>query len=257
MADSKTKKCKVSKKTKKSWRKYVDIKDVDAFLDDKRLEERLGVSFSEYPNSQLFIVDNTANTIESGAVSKHATRLALKTKELKCFTSLKPHTQVPDPISIRNRVKTKKERINFILRQCIAENKIKNILELKEKEALKNKVLVKTVLANCPEKKEIQTDIWDNTTDLLPKTVTEWMSADSIRHTIKHFGIKKRKLPLLLKKPSVLPAVENPHPGTSYNPSFADHQELLQEVTQKELEFIKQQQHLNRVTTQMFKKASH
>lgn len=32
----------VSKKSKASWRKHVDIKDVDEFLDDKRLQERLG-----------------------------------------------------------------------------------------------------------------------------------------------------------------------------------------------------------------------
>nr|XP_012228255.1 PREDICTED: uncharacterized protein CG1785 [Linepithema humile]XP_012228256.1 PREDICTED: uncharacterized protein CG1785 [Linepithema humile]XP_012228257.1 PREDICTED: uncharacterized protein CG1785 [Linepithema humile] len=252
MTDSKTRKHKVSKKTKKSWRKYVDIKDVDAFLEDKRLEERLGV-FSEYSNSQLFIVDNTANTIESGTTSKHATRLALKTKELKCFASLKPHTLVPDPISVRNRVKTKEERVNFILRQCRAERK--NVLKLKEKEALKNKVLAKTAAANCPEKGEIKSDIWDSTTDLLPKPITNWMSADGIRHTIKHLGVQKRKLPSsLLKKSSVLPAVENPHPGTSYNPSYSDHQKLLHEAAEKEVEFIKQQQHLDRVTTRMFKK---
>jgi len=257
MADSKTKKRRVSKKTKKSWRKYVDIKDVDAFLEDKRLEERLGVPLSEYSNAQLFIVDNTADTVESGITSKRAARLALKAKELRCFASLKPHTHVPDPISVRNRVRTKEERINFILRQCRTERKMKDILKLKEKES-KNKVLAKATLGtNCSEKRDVTNDIWTGTTDLLPKTVTEWMSTDSIRHTIKHLGVKKRKLPLLLlKKPSSLPAVENPHPGTSYNPSYADHQELLYEATQKELEFIKQQEHLDRVTTQMFKKAS-
>jgi nucleolar protein 53 len=36
------KKKRVSKKNKKSWRKYTDTKDVDSFLDDRRLEERLG-----------------------------------------------------------------------------------------------------------------------------------------------------------------------------------------------------------------------
>jgi Nop53 (60S ribosomal biogenesis). len=36
------KKKRVSKKNKKSWRKHTDTKDVDAFLDEKRLEERLG-----------------------------------------------------------------------------------------------------------------------------------------------------------------------------------------------------------------------
>lgn len=36
------KKKRVSKKNKKSWRKHTDTKDVDSFLDEKRLEERLG-----------------------------------------------------------------------------------------------------------------------------------------------------------------------------------------------------------------------
>jgi hypothetical protein len=36
------KKKRVSKKNKKSWRKHTDTEDVDSFLDDKRLEERLG-----------------------------------------------------------------------------------------------------------------------------------------------------------------------------------------------------------------------
>lgn len=32
----------VSKKNKKDWRKHCDIRDVEAFLEDQRLEERLG-----------------------------------------------------------------------------------------------------------------------------------------------------------------------------------------------------------------------
>lgn len=32
----------VSKKLKASWRKHVDIHDVEEFLEDQRLEERLG-----------------------------------------------------------------------------------------------------------------------------------------------------------------------------------------------------------------------
>lgn len=38
----KGKKKRVSKKNKIAWRKHTDIKDVDKFLEDKRLEERLG-----------------------------------------------------------------------------------------------------------------------------------------------------------------------------------------------------------------------
>lgn len=47
-----------------------------------------------------------------------------------------------------------------------------------------------------------------------------------------------------------------PHPGTSYNPTLKDHQALLAAVEERELKIIKQEEHLNRVTTSMFKKVS-
>lgn len=49
-------------------------------------------------------------------------------------------------------------------------------------------------------------------------------------------------------------AVEAPHPGLSYNPSFKDHQNLLNLVKEREEKIIKKEQHLERVTTSMFKK---
>lgn len=42
MVATATRKKKVSKRHKSSWRKHVNITDVDEFLEDKRLEERLG-----------------------------------------------------------------------------------------------------------------------------------------------------------------------------------------------------------------------
>ncbi|EZA54036.1 hypothetical protein X777_05885 [Ooceraea biroi] len=253
---AKTKKHKVSKKTKKSWRKHVDINDVDAFLDNKRLEERLGAPFSERPDSELFTIDKNASATKPVKSAKREARLALKSKEPRCFASLKPHTKVPDPISKRNRVRTKEERMSSVLRQREAERKMKGILKLKEKVVLKNRALAKAAAAKRPKRGEITGDAWQVTkNDLLPEKVTDWMSSDSLRHTIKHLGVNKRKVPSSLgKKPSILPAVEAPHPGTSYNPSYTDHQELLHEIAQKELELIKQEKHLDRVTTQMFKK---
>lgn len=104
------KKRKVSKKNKKAWRKYVNMDDVDKFLDDSRLEERLG-SFAARKNSDLFIVSTTRPVL-----SKKQRRELLKSKEPRCFNILKPHTAVPDPISKRNRVRTKEERRNSRLR---------------------------------------------------------------------------------------------------------------------------------------------
>lgn len=253
MLNAKIKKHKVSKKTKKSWRN-IDVKDIDEFLDNNRLEERLGVPFSEQTDTELFIIDKS--DVTQNIISKRAVRLALKSKESRCFTSLKPHTCVPDPISKRNRVRTKNERMNSILWQHEVKRNTKGILKFKEKEALKNKMLSKVASANHPKRGDIKDDIWNDTNILLSETVIEWMPSDNIRHTVNHLEMmKKRKIPSsLYKKPSVLPAVEMPHPGTSYNPSYDDHQKLLHEVVQKELELMKQEEHLDRVTTQMFKK---
>lgn len=257
MFDAKIKKQKVSKKTKKSWRKHIDIKDVDEFLEDKRLEERLGVPLSERTDSQLFIIDKTHDEVKPIASSKRAVRLALKEKEAKCFAALKPHTQVPDPISKRNRVRTKEERMSSILRQRETERKLKGFLKLKEKEAIKNRALAKAAAMKRPKRGEFKDNLWDVTDNILSEVVTEWMSTDSIRHTMKHLGVQKRKVPSSLhKKTSILPAIEVPHPGMSYNPSYSDHQDLLNDIAQKELELMKEEAHLDRVTTKMFKKAS-
>lgn len=257
MIDVKMKKRKVSKKTKKSWRKHIDTKDVDTFLEEKRLEERLGTPLAERADSQLFVIDKTANKTATVVSSKRAARLALREKEARSFSSLKPHTQVPDPIPKRNRVRTKEERMNSILRQREAERKLKGILKLKEKEALKNRAFAKAAFMKRPKRGEFKSDLWDETSNVLPEIVTEWMSTDSVRHTIKHLGVSKRKLPSSLhKKTSILSAIEIPHPGTSYNPSYTDHQELLNDIAQKELKLIKEEEHLNRVTTHMFKKVS-
>jgi nucleolar protein 53 len=42
----------------------------------------------------------------------------------------------------------------------------------------------------------------------------------------------------------------------SYNPSYRDHQTLLQEVANKELILIKEEKHLNRVTSKMFSRVT-
>lgn len=42
----------------------------------------------------------------------------------------------------------------------------------------------------------------------------------------------------------------------SYNPSLKDHQALLQEIAKDEMKLIKEEKHIERVTTKMFKKVS-
>ena len=47
----------ISKKGKKGWRKNVDIEKVEEYLEDKRLEERLGGAFKDRPDEDLFTID--------------------------------------------------------------------------------------------------------------------------------------------------------------------------------------------------------
>lgn len=48
ITNMKEKKKRVSKKNKSSWRKHVDVKDVDEFLEEQRLEERLGLELLRF-----------------------------------------------------------------------------------------------------------------------------------------------------------------------------------------------------------------
>nr|XP_033329970.1 ribosome biogenesis protein NOP53 [Megalopta genalis] len=240
---------KVSKKTKKSWRKHVDVNDVDKFLEDSRQQERLG-SFSNRKNSDLFVISTKPEILP-----KKARRELLQSKEARCFNALKSHSAVPDPIAKRNRVRTKEERKDPRVLKIEALKKAQGIVKLKERLRLKNKAIAAKKRLIRPKRGEFTTDAWEVKTD--SGINTEWMDPDTVRHTMIHFGVKKKRLPTSLhKKPSVIPAIEIPHPGTSYNPSYEDHQKLLQEIAEKELELMKEEKHLERVTTKMFKKVS-
>lgn len=48
--------------------------------------------------------------------------------------------------------------------------------------------------------------------------------------------------------------MQTPHPGLSYNPTLKDHQDLLEQVKEREEKIIKEEEHLERVTTSMFKR---
>lgn len=254
MKEAVSKKRKVSKKTKRSWRKHVDTKDVDHFLEEKRLEERLGAPFSERSDTELFAVDKIPE-VEKVLSTKQQRRIALKAKEPVCFAILKPHSAVPDPISKRNRVKTPEERKNPITRRIEAAKRLNGQLKLKEITSIKDKALAEKKRANKQKLGDFNKDIWLEDEKPRLDLTSEWLTSDTIRHTLANTGAKKKRVPLsVYKKPSVVPAVEAPHPGISYNPSYADHQDLLANVAEKEIKLMKEEAHLERVTTRMFKK---
>ena len=111
-----------SKKTKKGWRKNVDIAAVEDYLDDQRLEDRLGGAFAERADEELFVVDTNevenkieeTNNVEEEEPKKW--RRKREEKPLKCFQHLEITAGVDDPIKNgRNRRKTDIERKNPIV----------------------------------------------------------------------------------------------------------------------------------------------
>lgn len=231
------KKKRVSKKTKRSWRKNVDIQDVDRFLEDQRLEERLGVPVASKTDKELFVVDTAGKEVEKTKEQeakrslKKARRELLKNSEPKCFAILSPSSAVKDPISKRN----------FIKKPCVPRKRTAQPVA-KVEEIGKEKP--------C-------TDLWEEKVSKKVDVIAsnEWLNNSTKKHTLDVVTNKKRKVPLRNKN-SVLPSIAEPHPGTSYNPSYEDHQELLRQIAVDELKLMKEEKHLNRVTNKIFKKVT-
>lgn len=82
----------------------------------------------------------------------------------------------------------------------------------------------------------------------------DWVSTGAKIQLQKAFNKFSKTAPKSIKmKTSVINAIEIPHPGLSYNPRPEDHQELISEVIKKEVEMIKKEEHLKRVTKDVFK----
>ncbi len=125
------KKKRPSKKTKKDWRKNVDIADVEDYLEDKRLGERVGVNFDGDQKNELFVIDEAPNKAEEEAAEVPDDRLARKRKRaakpLKCFEHLEIKTGAADPIKKRNRVRTQEERKNPAVAKKENERRLRGI----------------------------------------------------------------------------------------------------------------------------------
>ncbi|PNF33861.1 hypothetical protein B7P43_G07683 [Cryptotermes secundus] len=250
-----TKKKRVSKKNKKSWRKHVNTKDVDSFLDDKRLEERLGTPFADRKDDELFQIDREPD----GQQAHHFIGRAKKPlKPVKCFAILEERSAVPDPIKKRNRVRTPEERKHLLRKKIEEDRKERGILNKKQIIAHRNRATANANKTNRPKKGEFNVDLWEDTDNgIESEHDVEWLSPTTKYHILKNTGKMNKKLPdKFLTKPYGIPAVESPHPGMSYNPSYRDHQDLLQEVANKELMLIKEEKHLKRVTSKMFSRVT-
>ncbi|KAJ0172404.1 hypothetical protein K1T71_012377 [Dendrolimus kikuchii] len=252
----------VSKKNKKAWRKYCDITDVEEFLEDQRLEERLG-KFDVKPDSELFVVD-TGGEIKTEEDVKPLSAKLLKRANLpatpKCYEVLLPSSKVPDPNAKRNIVKQIGSKPTALSKLTEKRRFEKGVYQKKIELARKNRrIALDKKRKNKQIKQNFGLDLWGN--DLpeakgIPETlVDEFIPPEAQIHNVLPEQ-RLRPKPPLSKTLMTRTAVERPHPGVSYNPSFQEHQELLQEVVNHEKKMMKKEAHLLRVTNGMFRKVT-
>lgn len=132
-----TKRKRVSKKSKKSWRKNVNIDDVEDFLDEQRWEERTGFKVSELKDEDLFEIHKTGDNepdvplvLPNKDKSKDGNS-SLRLKETStpvAFSILEKRSAVPDPLVKRNRVKTREEKRHPAVKKVFQERLEKGIL---------------------------------------------------------------------------------------------------------------------------------
>eukprot|EP00095_Tigriopus_kingsejongensis_P009193 maker-scaffold299_size217019-snap-gene-1.26 protein:Tk09193 transcript:maker-scaffold299_size217019-snap-gene-1.26-mRNA-1 annotation:"CG1785" len=258
-----------SKKNKKSWRKNTDLVEVEDFLEDQRLEERLGGAFQARPDEALFVVDKgPAGEASQEVEQPRKTRKQLRAeKPLRCFTHLETQGQIPDPVGLRTRVKSDRERQNPMLAQQLQTQRQQGWRKAKEVAGEAHRV--EAVTAKKREASDRKTrrrmnfdfDLW---TGDLPKEQqaevirdNEWLNETTKRHNLKENGKWTFKTPAdLHHKSSSITAVVQPHAGESYNPSYAEHQDLMWKAALVELKKEKEIHKIEYHTTRMFPKAS-
>ncbi|KAI5741510.1 hypothetical protein M8J76_014345 [Diaphorina citri] len=251
----------VSKKLKKSWRKNCDTTDVDQFLDNKRLEERLGKAFSERPNEALFTIDVKPDTDHKPSVMlSSAERKKKALKPAKCFKSLEITTGACDPIVKRNIITSAKRLQQIAEKLELKQNtfKRKDILALKQRREAITKG--KRKKRNFDSRLRLATEVWTDKGNPLESSKEidpQWISQEAKDHYLKLTPYRRLNVPpSISSRPNLIPGVKAPHPGMSYNPSLEDHQDLLQKVVAKEEAEKKQEEHLDRVTSAMFNRMS-
>lgn len=248
-----------SKKNKKSWRKNVDMTEVEKALDEKLFEERIGGSFLQKKDSEIFMLDT------GGKDAKEKKRRKRELKPLRCHSLLDGLPGVPDPKPNRTRTRLPEDRVNPVVKKKLKTLVEAGIIPKKMRGALANRAkYIRQRKETEAERKtrrrtKFDFDLWDKDTtqetiDSSSEVDKQWITPETVQHT----SIWANKInPREAKKRSfgtstLLAAVEVPHPGQSYNPAVEDHQQLLWKATIVELEKEKEKKRIERTTTEMF-----
>jgi nucleolar protein 53 len=261
-----------SKKNKKSWRVNIDVTEVEDKLEEERFNERIGGGHEKKKDEDLFMLDSAGAEKENEekerlrkkkeeekkapAYSENLSRV--KAKKFKCFALLDGLPGADDPIAKRRKqpmskeaVKQLEEKDKKLVSQIdkIRKSRQKAMDEKKKRENIDEDSYLRTKFAH---------DLWDDQDpDVKKNEVDELLLNDQwVKPNTKvYIDINTRKhVPKvnMQKNKTLVPAVELPHSGQSYNPSVEEHQEILWKAAMIEIEKERKAKKLERVLTGMF-----
>ncbi|KAF8688674.1 Nop53 (60S ribosomal biogenesis), partial [Rhizoctonia solani] len=240
-----------TRKGKKAWRKNVDIEDVEDRLEGLRDEEReTGGPVHEKSNTELFAVDVRGDEQLKKQMRKHR---PLKYMELLARRSAVPavHSRVSIPTptseSSKPRIRVSAAEKARLLRIA---HRTKNPLE-----AIQGR---SNLPASEAVKRSGKYDVW----------ASEDPDEVSLMHAMRTSEAKEYLLPIVKSHksrappsapPSVPPltnailpkAVIYPDAGTSYNPTYEEHQELLQAAHEREVKRVENTEKAEEVRRRM------
>lgn len=217
-----TKRKRYSKKSKQSWRKNTNIRDVEEHLEDARREERTGGPVSEKPDESLYFLDHRTeerNVTEGKPKENSRKRKLLKADQLLPESKIKP-------------IGSKKRKVHLKSKQREDFSNSSSDSEIEEERGK----LVKAQINKKKPKTAAVFDLWE--AQDIPTGDEHFLS------TTKRINVKKPKT--ISRKTSQLVAVEVCSPGASYNPTYEDHQSLLQMAHNVELRKVKETEKLKR-----------
>ena len=240
---------KASKKNKKSWRKNVDMTEVNEVLEEKRFEERTGGNVADKPDDALFTLDTNIETEVSDKRKKRR-----ENKKLKCFAILDGLPGAPDPVPVRNFTLTPEQRENPIVKDMklkkIKGGKIqkKHLDRVKDRKSYLEKKEAMKEEAKTRRRTKFDFDLWGNEEKVEDEKLPskDWVNTEAMIHSaIGTFVViiyvskvtfillgTSQHVPRFSKDRTIttgtkVAAVEVPDSGASYNPSLEEHQELL------------------------------
>nr|CAG4640913.1 EOG090X07H9 [Eulimnadia texana] len=255
------KKKRIPKHKKKAWRITSDIADVERFLEDERLEERLGAPFAERESKSLFVIDTeNAETLDEKIVTSGKRDRTIG--PLKCFAILNPSSAVNDPIKKRNRVRLPEERRDPLVVRVQKERRAMGKIPKRIAQSIADREKAKERAKNKAPSEKLRSkfdfDLWGKDgklTKLIIKLNIWGLYADLKTYHLEKTGKRVFPMPLTMKKKTTaLKAVEAPHPGTSYNPTFEDHQNLLRKAYDREITKVQADAKIERKVKPMMKK---